>query len=226
MNRGIRAAFLFAVTALGCSSSSPGPMGPTGAAGATGPQGLPGDATKAQLTFDYWDSETTHAPAAKQVSLPEYLCASRHGIWDASSATCKSPLVYGTAAVTRTVTEAEAIATCPSGYTPADCATAMFLERFWRLNPNREVTGGYAWCAGTVDGELNTVNAKTGMPGFWYQAGANAPAVCSTGNALVVDQCAPGENGCVGRASPYRPHFYCVPEASSAVWMCMAIDMP
>ena len=64
------------------------------------------------------------------------------------------------------------------------------------------------------------------MPGYWASAGSAAPTVCAAGTALVVDQCAPGENGCVGRASPFRPHLYCAAEGSSTVWMCMANAMP
>ena len=51
-------------------------------------------------------------------------------------------------------------------------------------------------------------------------------SVCATGNALVVDQCVPEEQGCVGRASPFRPHIYCVGETVLGRWMCVSNSLP
>lgn len=199
----------------------PGGIGPAGPTGQQGPQGPAGDPLTAVMPFDYYD-HVQHQTVTTTLSVAQALCNVRHGIWDGAEQKCKSPLAYGTVVLDRMGTDEQAIQTCPTGYTPADCASAMFLLRYWRLSPNREVNGGDAWCAGTVDGTLNSVTAKTGMPSYWYAAGSGAPSVCSTSTALVVDQCPPEEQGCVRRASPFRPHMYCVNETALRVWMCMA----
>ncbi|MEO7327335.1 MAG: hypothetical protein ABI193_02070, partial [Minicystis sp.] len=183
----------------------------------------PSAASTATFSFDYRDA-TTHSAQIAIMTVAQSICTVRHGIWAGS--TCTAPLAYATSSVTRLVTDAAAIATCPSGYTPADCATAISLLESWRFNPNNETPNGHAWCAGSIDGNLNSVTGKTAMPGYWASAGSGAPTVCAAGQALVVDQCTPGESGCVGRASPFRPHFYCQPEGASNPWMCMANAMP
>ena len=84
-------------------------------------------------------------------------CTLRHGIWIATNTPpCGSPLAYGIRDMTRLTTDADAIASCPAGYSPADCHTAYDLISIWRLNPNAETATGSAWCAGTVDGALNS----------------------------------------------------------------------
>jgi hypothetical protein len=177
------------------------------------------------VNYDYWDSDM-HKPASKPMSVVQALCTARFGIWDATNSVCTSPLTYGTAYVPRTDSDGAAVSNCPPGFTPADCHSALFLLNFWRLNPNRETTGGQAWCAGTVDGTLNsTAQALAGEPGYWYAAGASAPQVCPSGQALVVDQCAPGEMGCVGRASYPRPHLYCNSTATTNPWMCISTSL-
>src|SRR5262245_33649676 len=49
------------------------------------------------VNYDYWDSEM-HKASAKTMTVAQALCSVRFGIWDATSSTCKSPLIYGTAA--------------------------------------------------------------------------------------------------------------------------------
>ena len=64
------------------------------------------------------------------------------------------------------------------------------------------------------------------MPGYWHAVGAAPPGICPAGQAVVVDPWASGENGCGGRASPFRPHLYCQPQEATNPWMCMANAMP
>jgi hypothetical protein len=185
-------------------------------------------ANASTVSYDYWDSDM-HAPAAKTMSVAQALCTMRFGIWDATKQACTSPLTYGTAAVPRTDSDAAAVSSCPPGFTPADCSTAVFLLHHWRLNPNRETPNGHAWCSGTVSAELNsTPQALGGMPGLWYESGsmlASTPSVCSGGTALVVDQCVPAEQSCVNRASYPRPHLYCAPQTQTNPWMCVSVNL-
>jgi hypothetical protein len=104
----------------------------------------------------------------------------------------------------------------------------MHLLRAWRLNPQRETPNGHAWCAGTVDGTLNSGKGLVGAPGYWHSfGGIPAPDVCPAGSALVVDQCFPGENcSSLGVATPYLPAFYCQPVSAVNPWMCVATAMP
>jgi len=194
-------------------------------AGPAGPQGPAGDPLQAVISYDYWDS-STHALATRNISVAEGLCVTRHGLWNASTSRCEPPLKYGVP-VPRTDSDAAARTSCPTGFVPADCATAVQLLRAWRLNPNRETPNGHAWCAGTVDGTLNSGKGLVGAPGYWYVAGATAPDVCPEGAALVVDQCTPGEH-CSGGGidAPYLPHFYCQPVSAVNPWMCVATAMP
>jgi hypothetical protein len=179
------------------------------------------------IPFDGWDPEM-HKATTTNMSLAQALCVMRFGIWDATASTCRSPLSYGTALVPRTDSDGAAVSNCPTGSTPADCSTAMFLLNHWRLNPNRETMNGHAWCSGTVDPALNSSAAALGgTPGFWYAAGSSAPIVCPTGQALVIDQLAPSEfNTDFGRPSYPRPHLYCQPTTQTNPWMCVSTSLP
>jgi hypothetical protein len=181
------------------------------------------DLSNGTVRWDFWDLDL-NGPSRTTLTVEEAICRTRHGIWDGTA--CNSPIIYSQNSHTRLESQNDALTACPTGYTNADCDTAMMLLKEWRLNSNSETPGGQLWCAGTMDGNLNGETGKRGMPGYWYSAGADAPYVCETGEALVVDQCAPTENGCVGRASYHRPHFYCRPEGISAEWACISTATP
>jgi hypothetical protein len=190
-------------------------------------KGDPGDPLAAVLPVQTYDGDT-HQMVTTNMSVAQAICLARHGIWDSGTSTCGNPLAYGTAQVPRTDSDGAAVASCPSGYTPADCATAAFLLQFWRLNPNRETApSNHAWCAGTVDGTLNSGAGYNGTPGYWYSAGTSAPAVCAAGSALVIDQLTGAEfQGSIGRPSYPRVHLYCVATTATAPWMCISTRLP
>jgi hypothetical protein len=54
---------------------------------------------------------------------------------------------------------------------------------------------------------------------------ASKPALPAGAATLVIDQCSPGESGCVGRASYPRLHLYCQPTTQSNPWMCISTSM-
>jgi len=221
-------------SAVMLAAACQGPAGPQGPAGSQGPQGTtgpagakgdPGDPLAAVVPIQQYDGDT-HQITTTNMSVAQAICLARHGIWDGGTNTCGNPLAYGTAQVPRTDSDGAAVASCPTGFVPADCATAAFLLQFWRMNPNRETApANHAWCAGTVDGTLNTGAGLNGSPGFWYQAGTSAPAVCATGQALVIDQLAPGEFTLFTRPSYPRVHLYCQAATSTAPWMCISSRM-
>jgi hypothetical protein len=206
-----------------------GPEGPQGSAGPAGAKGDPGDPLAAVIPVQQWDGDM-HQMTTTNMSVAQALCLARHGIWDSGTSTCGTPLTYGTANVPRTDSDGAAIASCPSGYTPADCATAYFLLNFWRMNPNREaLPNGHAWCAGTIDGlTLNSGAGLVGVPGYWYSGGQiAAPNVCGAGNALVIDLITSAEyQAWQSRPSYPRPHIYCVAATQTNPWMCISTRLP
>src|SRR5687767_12048041 len=172
-----------------------GQVGPAGPTGATGPMGPAGDPLAAVIPIDRYDPDTNQM-VTTNMSVPQALCLARHGVWNGGTGRCGNPLAYGTASVPRTDSDGAAVASCPAGFTPADCWTAFFLLQFWRLHPEGQAPNGHAWCAGTMDGTLNSnTNGLAGSPGYWYGAGTSAPLVCPTGSALVIDQCVNSQNG-------------------------------
>ncbi|HVE81564.1 MAG TPA: hypothetical protein VND93_01900, partial [Myxococcales bacterium] len=122
----VRRALLLAavvMAGLGCTGpkGDPGIQGTAGPQGPVGPAGPAGDPLAAVIPFDQYDI-TTHAMTTTNVSVAQALCIARHGIWDSGTNKCGNPLAYGTAAVPRTDSDGAAVASCPSGFTPADCA--------------------------------------------------------------------------------------------------------
>jgi len=205
-----------------------GPAGPPGPQGSTGAKGDPGDPLAAVLPIQQYDSNM-HAITTTNMSVAEAICLARHGIWDSGTSTCGNPLAYGTAAVPRTDSDGAAIASCPSGFTPADCATAYFLLNFWRMDPDGETANGRAWCAGTMDGlTLNSGAGLAGAPTYWFAGGQIAASdICGAGNALVVDQAGSAQYQAVfGRPSYPRPHIYCVSATQTNQWMCISTRLP
>jgi len=227
----VRRALLLAavvMAGLGCTGpkGDPGIQGTAGPQGPVGPAGPAGDPLAAVIPLDQYDI-TTHAMTTTNVSVAQALCIARHGIWDSGTNKCGNPLAYGTAAVPRTDSDGAAVASCPSGFTPADCATAFFLLQFWRLNPNSESANGHAWCSGTMDPALNTGKGLVGSPGYWYAAGATAPDACASGSALVIDQLSGAEfQSSYGRPSYPRPHLYCAGTTQNTRWMCVSTSLP
>ncbi|HYV45074.1 MAG TPA: hypothetical protein VFA20_09455 [Myxococcaceae bacterium] len=207
-----------------------GPVGPQGPMGPTGAKGDPGNPLAAVLPIPVYDGDT-HQLNTVNMSVAQAICLSRHGIWDSGTSTCGNPLAYGTANVPRTDSDAAAVANCPTGYTPADCDTAFFLLQFWRMNPNREaLPNGHAWCAGTMDGTLNSGAGLNGAPGYWYAGtagGIATPNICPSGYALVIDQLTGAEFQTVyGRPSYPRIHMYCIAVSQTNPWMCVSTNLP